>query len=71
MAKSLVEAGGAPFSISAHTFRHSFAIHLLLHGRTLKYVNQLLGHRSVDSTEIYSRVRTFAGAQFLEGVDFH
>jgi len=48
--------GGAPFSISAHTFRHSFAIHLLLHGRPLKYVGQLLGHKSIDSTEIYTNV---------------
>lgn len=63
--------GGAPFSISSHTFRHSFAIHLLLHGRPLKYVSQLLGHRSVDSTEIYTNVLTFDGAHFLEGVDFH
>ena len=63
--------GGAPFSISAHTFRHSFAIHLLLHGRPLKYVSQLLGHKSVDSTEIYTNVLTVDGAHFLEGVDFH
>lgn len=63
--------GGAPFSISAHTFRHSFAIHLLLHGRPLKYVSQLLGHRSVDSTEIYTNVLTIDGGHFLEGIDFH
>lgn len=63
--------GGAPFVISAHTFRHSFAIHLLLHGRPLKYVSQLLGHKSVDSTEIYTNVLTVDGAHFLDGVDFH
>ncbi|GAB1259163.1 tyrosine-type recombinase/integrase [Aurantivibrio plasticivorans] len=63
--------GGAPFRISSHTFRHSFAIHLLLHGRPLKYVSQLLGHRSVDSTEIYTNVLTADGVHFLEGVDFH
>lgn len=63
--------GGAPFQISAHTFRHSFAIHLLLHGRPLKYVSQLLGHKSVDSTEIYTNVLTVDGAHFLDRVDFH
>ncbi|WP_028877566.1 tyrosine-type recombinase/integrase [Teredinibacter turnerae] len=69
---ALVErVGGSPFAISAHTFRHSFAIHLLLHGRPLKYVSQLLGHRSVDSTEIYTNVLTVDGAHFLDGVDFH
>ncbi len=68
----LVErVGGAPFRISAHTFRHSFAIHLLLHGRPLKYVSQLLGHKSIDSTEIYTNVLTIDGGHFLEGVDFH
>lgn len=69
---ALVErVGGAPFSISSHTFRHSFAIHLLLHGRPLKYVSQLLGHKSMDSTEIYTNVLTIDGGHFLEGVDFH
>ncbi|MEW8492454.1 MAG: tyrosine-type recombinase/integrase [Candidatus Thiodiazotropha taylori] len=39
---SLVErVGGADFRISCHTFRHSFAVHLLLHGRPLKVVSQL------------------------------
>lgn len=69
---ALVErVGGAPFTISSHTFRHSFAIHLLLHGRPLKYVSQLLGHKSIDSTEIYTNVLTIDGGHFLEGVDFH
>jgi len=63
--------GGAPFRISAHTFRHSFAIHLLLHGRPLKYISTLLGHKSIDSTEIYTNVLTIDGGHFLQGVDFH
>jgi len=63
--------GGAPFRISSHTFRHSFAIHLLLHGRPLKYVSQLLGHKSIESTEIYTNVLTIDGGHFLDGVDFH
>ncbi|WP_419623393.1 tyrosine-type recombinase/integrase, partial [Thiolapillus sp.] len=69
---ALVErVGGADFRITSHTFRHSFAIHLLLHGRPLKYVSQLLGHKSMDSTEIYTNVLTIDGGHFLEGVDFH
>ncbi len=71
IAALVARVGGAPFSISAHTFRHSFAIHLLLHGRPLKYVSQLLGHKSIDSTEIYTNVLTIDGGHFLEGVDFH
>ena len=70
--KALVErVGGAPFPITPHTFRHSFAIHLLLHGRPLKYVAQLLGHKSIDSTEIYTNVLTVDGGHFLKGINFH
>lgn len=63
--------GQLPFSVSAHTFRHAFAIHLVLHGTPLKYISKLLGHRSIESTEIYTNVLTFDGVHFLEGVDFH
>ena len=66
-----VGEGRAPFSISCHTLRHSFAIHLLLHGRQLKVIAKFLGHRSTHSTEIYTNVLTFDGGHFLEGVDFH
>ena len=70
--KAAVErVGGAPFSISAHTFRHSFAVHLLLHACPLKILSQLLGHKSIDSTEIYTNVLTIDGGHFLEGVEFH
>jgi len=69
---ALVErVGGAPFSISSHTFRHSFAIHLLLNGRPIKIVSQLLGHQSIESTEIYTNVFTIDLAHFLDGVEFH
>lgn len=65
------KAGGAPFRISCHTFRHSFAIHLVLHGRPLKFISRLLGHRSIQSTEIYTNVLTVDGEHFMRGVDFH
>jgi site-specific recombinase XerD len=71
IAALLERIGGSPFPISAHTFRHSFAIHLSLHGRPVKYVSKLLGLKSVDSTEIYTNVLTVDGAHFLKGVDFH
>jgi len=70
--KSLVEkVGGAPFSISSYTFRHSFAIHLLLHGLPQKYIRQLLGQSDIKSTEIYTNVFPINYEHFLEGVDFH
>jgi len=64
-------AGEPPFKILCHTFRHSFAVHLLLHGRPLKFVSQLIGHPSVESTEVYMNVLMFDGVHFLEGVEFH
>lgn len=69
---ALVERiGGLPISISSHTFRHSFAIHLLLHGSPVEVIAQYLGHRSPSSTEIYTKVLTIDSGHFLEGVDFH
>jgi len=65
------ELGGYDYPVSCHTFRHSFAVHLLLHGRPLKIISKLLGHRSTESTEIYTNVLTVDGGHFLEGVDFH
>ena len=67
----VAQIGDPPFKLGCHIFRHSFAVHLLLHGRPLKFVSQLLGHRSVESTEVYTNVLTFDGAHFLEGIDFH
>lgn len=63
--------GGAPFKLHAHTFRHSFAVHLLLHARPLKLVSQLLGHRSIASTEIYTNVLSSDWGHLLKGVSFH
>lgn len=69
---ALVErVGGAPFPISSKTFRHSFAVHMILNARPLKIVSKLLGHRSIESTEIYTNVLTVDAGHFLDGVDFH
>lgn len=54
--KELAERNGITKNISPHTFRHSFATHLLEGGANLLAVQQMLGHASVSTTEIYTHI---------------
>ena len=67
--KAAAQKAGLTRSVSPHTLRHCFATHLLDHGTDIRYIQELLGHKDIKTTLIYTHITTKSLEQIQSPLD--
>lgn len=68
--KTAAHRAGIQKPVTPHVLRHSFATHLLENGTDIRYIQQLLGHNSIKTTEIYTHITDVSKSQIRSPLDF-
>jgi site-specific recombinase XerD len=70
MIRDVVAKSGLKKHVTMHTLRHTFATHLLENGTDLRYIQEMMGHESSKTTEIYTHITTRGFDQIQSPLDF-